>query len=174
MESWRVVWREGFAPVLPTAGLEALRDALRDDDPRLTQGSTTTPPPLMCVQDWPVEAACALGFCGTAEFGGFWTDAAGRKNDAAATVGQVEEFFAKACFQADWRLGEPAACRWFLNWFDNTPRDEMRRELLAEVELTLAGRAGAAADGAGRAGSPAGGQDAGPGDAGGQRPMRVR
>ena len=145
MESWRVVWREGFAPVLPTAGLEALRDALRDDDPRLTQGSTTTPPPLMCVQDWPVEAACALGFCGTAEFGGFWTDAAGRKNDAAATVGQVEEFFARACYQADTRLGEPAACRWFLNWFDNTPRDEMRRELLSEVLLALAGRATAGA-----------------------------
>jgi len=64
MESWRLVWRDGFVPVLSTAGLEALRDALRGDDPRLTQGSTTTPPPLMCVQDWPVEAACALGFCG--------------------------------------------------------------------------------------------------------------
>ena len=145
MESWRLVWREGFVPVLPTAGLESLRDALRGDDPRLTQGSTTTPPPLMCVQDWPVEAACALGYCGTAELGGFWTDAAGRKNDAAATVGQVEEFFAKACYQADQRLGEPAACRWFLNWFDNTPRGEMRRELLVEVELALAGRATAGA-----------------------------
>ena len=32
------------------------------------------------------------------------------------------------------RLGEPAACRWFLNWFDDTPRDQMRRELLAEVK----------------------------------------
>ena len=63
----------------------------------------------------------------------------------AATVGQVEEFFAKACYQADQRLGEPAACRWFLNWFDNTPRAEMRRELLAEVELALAVRATAGA-----------------------------
>ena len=128
MESWRQVWRDGFVPVISTAGLESLREALSSDDPRLTQGSTTTPPPLMCVQDWPVEAACALGYCG-------W------QGDDLETVGQVEEFFARACFEADQRLGEPAACRWFLNWFDDTPRDEMRRELLAEVELALAGRA---------------------------------
>src|ERR1041385_7183122 len=106
MESWRLVWRDGFVPVLSTAGLEALRDALRGDDPRLTQGSTTTPPPLMCVQDWPVEAACALGFCG-------W------QGDELESVGQVEEHFAKCCFEADQRLGEAAACRWFLNWFDD-------------------------------------------------------
>lgn len=142
MESWRLAWRNGFAKVLPTAGLEALAKALRDDDPRLTQGSTTTPPPLMMVQDWPVEAACALGFCGTVELGGFADEQpTGRQtNPGAATVGAVEEFFAKACFQADQELGEPAACRWFLQWFDDTPRDEMRRELLAEVELTLVTR----------------------------------
>lgn len=127
MESWRMVWRDGFAPVLSTGGLTALRDALRGDDHRLTQGSTTTPPPLMCVQDWPVEGACALGYCG-------W------HGDGLQSVGEVEEFFAKCCFEADQRLGEPAACRWFLNWFDDTPRDDMRRELLAEVELALAER----------------------------------
>lgn len=127
MESWRMVWREGFLPTLSTTGLLALRDALRSDDPRLTQGSTTTPPPLMCVQDWPVEGCCALGFCG-------W------QGTGLETVGEVEEFFAKVCFEADQRLGEPAACRWFLNWFDDTPRFEMRRDLLAEVELALAER----------------------------------
>ncbi len=127
MESWRIVWRDGFVPVLSTVGLMSLRDALRSDDPRLVQGATTTPPPLMCVQDWPVEACCALGFCG-------W------QGDALNTVGEVEEHFAKCCFEADQRLGEPAACRWFLNWFDDTPRNEMRRELLAEVELALAER----------------------------------
>lgn len=127
MESWRIVWRNGFVPVLSTLGLFALRDALRTDDPRLVQGATTAPPPLLCVQDWPVEAACALGVCG-------WL------GDLLDTVGQVEEHFAKCCFEADQRLGEPAACRWFLNWFDDTPRDDMRRDLLAEVELALADR----------------------------------
>jgi hypothetical protein len=81
----------------------------------------------MCVQDWPVEAACALGFCG-------W------QGEELETVGQVEEFFARLCFEADQRLGEPAACRWFLNWFDDTPRADMRRELLGEVERALAER----------------------------------
>jgi hypothetical protein len=132
MESWRQVWRDGFAPVLPEAGLEALQDALHADDSRLIQGSTTTPPPLMCVRDWPVEAACALGFCG-------W------QGDGLEEVGEVEEFFARVCFEADQRLGEPAACRWFLNWFDDTPREVVRRELLAEVKLALS-RRGVAAD----------------------------
>ena len=127
MESWRKVWREGFSPLLTTTGLMALRDALRNDDPRLVQGATTTPPPLLCVQEWPVEACCALGYCG-------W------QGGRLETVGEVEEYFAKCCFEADEVLGEPAACRWFLNWFDDTPRADMRRELLAEVELALAER----------------------------------
>ena len=127
MDRWRNVWRNGFVPTLPTTGLLALREALQSDDPRLTQGSTTTPPPLMCVQDWDVEAACALGFCG-------W------QGDGLGTVGEVEEFFSRVCFEADQRLGEPAACRWFLNWFDDTPRDAMREELIAEVEWALAAR----------------------------------
>ncbi len=127
MENWRNVWRNGFVPVLSTSGLITLREALRNDDLRLVQGATTSPPPLMCVQDWPVEASCALGYCG-------WL------GDGLDTVGEVEEYFAKCCFEADERLGEPAACRWFLNWFDDTPREAMRREMLAEVELALAER----------------------------------
>ena len=127
METWRFVWREGFAPVLSTAGLRSLRAALVTDDPRLSQGATTTPPPLACVQDWPCEGCCGLGWCG-------W------QGEGLETVGEVEEYFARLCYEADCRLGEPAACRWFLNWFDDTPRDEMRRELLAELDLVLADR----------------------------------
>ena len=127
MESWRKVWREGFAPVLSTAGLQALRKALTADDTRLIQGSTSSPPPLMCVQDWPVEAACALGFCA-------W------QGEGLETVAEVEEFFARTCYEADQRLGEPAACRYFLNWFDDTPRPQMRKLLLEEVNRTLAER----------------------------------
>jgi hypothetical protein len=125
MESWRKVWREGLAPQISQAGLEALRLALIQDDPRLLQGATTSPPPLQCVQDWPVEAACGLGYCA-------W------QGDGLETVAEVEEYFARACFEADQRLGEPAGCRWFLNWFDETPREEMRRQLLTEVNRALA------------------------------------
>ena len=129
MESWREVWRKAFGRVLPLAGLRALADALRDDDPRLRQGNTTCPPPLMCVSDWPCEGACALGFTG-------WQNA----DDPLATVGEVEEHFAAMCFQADQLLGEPAGCGWFLNWFDDTPRDVMRADLLPEVERAIAER----------------------------------
>lgn len=127
MESWRKVWREGVADQISTSGLQALRRALLTDDARLLQGATTSPPPLQCVQDWPVEAACGLGYCG-------W------QGEGLETVAEVEEFFARVCFEADQRLGEPAACRWFLNWFDETPREEMRRQLLPEVNRSLAQR----------------------------------
>jgi hypothetical protein len=125
MESWCKVWRDGVSPLLSNTAIEALRRGLISDDSRLIQGATTTPPPLQCVQDWPVEAACALGYCG-------W------QGDGLETVAEVEEFFACMCFEIDQRLGEPAGCRWFLNWFDETPRDEMRRLLLAEVNRSLA------------------------------------
>ncbi len=129
MESWRLCWRNGFAHVLPTKGLQGLLAALEKDDPRLTQGSTTTPAPLMCVQDWPAEGADAIAFVGWAE------------QDMQASVGELEEFFAKACFDCDQHMsGEPAACRWFLCWFDDTPRPEMRRELIHEVRLVLMAR----------------------------------
>lgn len=129
VESWRTVWRDGFAPVLAVAGLHALFDALETDSPTLAQGCTTTPPPLNCVVYWPVEAADAIGYCG-------W------KGAGLETVGEVEEYFARCCFEADARLEEAAACRWFLNWFDDTPRDEMRRELAPEVARAILQREG--------------------------------
>jgi hypothetical protein len=127
VEGWRKAWRDGIAPQLSQAGLEALHRALETDDACLLQGATTSPPPLQCVQERPVEAACVLGYCG-------W------KGEGLISVAEVEEFFAHACFGADQRLGEPAACRWFLNWFDDTPREDMRRQLLFEVKRTLAQR----------------------------------
>ncbi len=120
----RKVWRKGVAPFLSTPGLEALAHALETDDARLLQGATTSPPPLACVADFPVEAACLIGFCG-------WQD------DGLKTVAEVEEFFAKACFDVDTAIDEPAGCRHLLNWFDETPRDEMRADLLPEVRRTL-------------------------------------
>lgn len=124
MHTWQEVWRNGLAPSLSMNGLTSLRVALIADDQRLTQQATTVPPPLMCVQDWPVEAACAIGYCG-------W------QGEQLQTVGDVGDFFARCCYEADRLLGEPAACRLFINWFDETPRGEMRCELLAEVERTI-------------------------------------
>lgn len=124
MESWRYVWRNATSKVMSKRALEALRDGLKANDPRLIQGATTCPPPLMCVQDWPCEGACPLGYSG-------W------QGEDKNKVGDVEEYFAKMCFDSDEILGYPAACRFLLNWFDDTPRDEMIRELLPEVEIAL-------------------------------------
>lgn len=143
LQSWRRVWREGFAPIMSTEELVALRDACRGDDQRLVQGSTTTPPPLMCVQDWPCEAGCALCYPFAMTHGGFSLAEDGKtrvENPGACTVGRAEERFAQLCFDADQRMGEPAACRFFLNWFDDHSREEVRRELLAECELELESR----------------------------------
>lgn len=124
MESWRHAWRKGFAPLLDVMALRALKRGLEVDDERLCQGATTVPPPLNCTQEWACEAACAIGYCG-------WQ---GCELD---TIGEVEEFFARMCFSADQLLGEPAGGKHFLNWYDETPREEMRRLLLEEVNLAL-------------------------------------
>lgn len=124
---WRQVWREAVAPLMPTEGLHALKEALESNDSTLLQGATTSPPPLSCCQEWPVEAACPIGYCGWRGLG-------------LETVAEVEEFFARTCFEADYTMGEPAGVRFFLNWADETPREEMRKQLLDEVVRELWGR----------------------------------
>jgi hypothetical protein len=85
MEAWRVVFRNGFAPGFSTEGLTALKGALERDDPKLTQGSTTTPPPLMCGPGLARRGACPVSY----------THWMGGNNPDARTVGEVEEAFAR-------------------------------------------------------------------------------
>lgn len=128
MEKWRKVWRDGIVPHLTTKGLVALERGLNENDARLIQGATTSPPPSFhCVKDRPVEACCVIGYC-------TW------QGDGMQTAGEVEESFASICFEADQELGKPAECRYFLNWYDEVSRGEMLRELLAEVKMELAFR----------------------------------
>ena len=124
MEKWRRVRREGLAPHISRAGLLALRSALVRDDPRLLQGRVSIPPPLDAVRACALEGACALAYCG-------W------QGEGLASVGRVLDFYHRLCELADAEFNEPAACRYFLNWFDDTPRAAMRRELLAEVHRAL-------------------------------------
>ena len=126
MEIWRMAWRKGVAPLLSRDELSCLAAALSADDPRLIQGATTHPLPLDAC-DRPrraVEAACPLGYCG-------W------QTGDLLCVSEVEEYFAAICYEIDLRLGERGGCRWFLNFVDETPRPQMLRELLREVELAL-------------------------------------
>jgi len=121
--TWREVWRLGIAPQLSTAALEAIRTGLLADDARLIQGQTAQTG--QCPQD--VVAGC--GIC----YGGW-------QGDGLDTWDALEVFFAKVCFETDFAIGYPCACSRFLNWHDETPRDQMRAGLLPEVERALAGR----------------------------------
>jgi hypothetical protein len=127
MYAWQKSWREGIAPQLWTAGLRALQRALKTDDPALRQGVTVDPSEMPETEGKPVSAACAIGFAG-------W------KGDGLQTVTEVEEFFARTVWQATQATGDPLAAKWFVNWHDETPREEMRRELLTEVNRELAER----------------------------------
>jgi hypothetical protein len=104
VDAWQKVWRDGLALQFTTRGLEGLAAALERDDARLITGATTYPPPLQCVADWAVERCCPVCYA--------LLD--GRPPDAVR-VGELEEWFAEACWAADQRLGEPAGCRHFLN-----------------------------------------------------------
>lgn len=127
---WQRAFRDGFAPLLGVGPLEALADALARDSAELMQHGTTTPPPYPGVQDWPCEAACPVGYLG-------W------KGEGLQTVGEVAEYFARLCGEADDLLGDPAGCRHLPAWWDETPRAEARPALLAEVRRELGRRAAA-------------------------------
>jgi hypothetical protein len=124
MNSWQRSWRMGLAPLLTPAGLAALRAALETDDPRLVQGTTTEPLPIALFADAAVEGACAVGFS-------LW------QGQSLVHVGALHQAFRRLCASADDLLDEPLGTIAFLNWFDETPRAEMRRALLAEVDCLL-------------------------------------
>lgn len=124
---WQHVWRKGFAPLLSTKGLTALAEALERDDPRLIQGETAEP--CESLEDF-ATGACAVGFCG-------W------QGEGLKTAHDVLGYFNDILDQAIKRLSQPEAwdaCWKFLDWFDETPRDEMRALLLAEVRSELVRR----------------------------------
>jgi len=120
VDSWRKVWREGFYPLLSNEAIQAIFEGLLADDKALIQGATTQPPPLQAVQDWPCEGADIIGYGG-------W------KGEGLETVGEVEEYFARLSFECDNRIGEPAGCRWFLNWWDESTRSEVVFKMIWEI-----------------------------------------
>jgi hypothetical protein len=82
---------------------------------------------MECVLDWPAVGRCPICWLACRQSG-------------AERVGEAEERFAVACFRADELLGQPAGCRYFLNWVDDSPREEMRRGLIEEIDRVLAER----------------------------------
>lgn len=126
MEPWRKVWREGIAPQLTDAELSLLRDAIESNDRRLTQQQTTKPLPLEVNADSDCEGADILGY-------------AAMVSSNKPTVRAVESSWMRLCERADDLLGNEDSLRDFIRWYDDVPREEMRRELLREVsnELTI-------------------------------------
>lgn len=121
MESWRICLRDGFLPQFSLARLQILAVALATDDPTLIQGSTVQPELRDNIDP---EAACFIGY-------GCW------KDQPNPTTKTVNDEFGEMCFEADKRLGAPAACRYFLNWFDENPRDEVFPQVLEEVNRAI-------------------------------------
>lgn len=119
--SWRRVWREGIAPLLIDDELETLALGLEVDTPMLIQGACALPRPMSDVNESTIIGVDALCY-------GAW------QTGRLATNLDADDYFARTCHAIDELLGEPAGCRWFLNWYDETPRDEMRVALLAEVQ----------------------------------------
>lgn len=100
-----------------------MKKAVEINDYRLGQGFTTSPPPLAVTSDWECKQACLVAFP-------FW-------EDGLETVGEVEEAFARACYEIDQKMGIPVAVRELLNWYDDGVREEVFSELLREVDLEL-------------------------------------
>lgn len=123
----RDAFRVGIAPQFTTETIVALRDALANDDERLIQHTTTEPPPLLCVADWPIRCGCGVAFC-------CWV------GEMLIKVAEVHESFGRVIVESDRLLGGVAKTSAFLHFWDDTPRDQMRAELLTEVELILSER----------------------------------
>jgi len=146
-EPWRKTFRRGILPALwEMAGgrlgyVKALRAVehylLGDDDGTLCQGNTTEAlGDSFSVRDYPgrgdrpCDGACFVGYL-------VWKGGLVKTKAERATINEVEEGFAQMCFLTDKHMGEPAACRWFLNWFDETPMSSVRQPLLREVMRAL-------------------------------------
>jgi hypothetical protein len=129
LAAWQVAFRNGFAPLLSTAGLEALRSALLRDDQAVVQGETAVFPDGADPDRSPPTATCPLGYAG-------W------KGELLDTVAAVEAWWVGLYDAADARLVDGPAGVWeFLDFVDESPRPVVRRGLMLEVGRELARRA---------------------------------
>lgn len=124
MEPWRLIFRKGFAPLLSNDSLVALQNGLKHDDPALVQGCVVFPRPMPGFWDLPAAAVGLLGYMG-------------REGEGLFSVFEVSEFHERLMQAAAQKLGQMDAAILFLSWFDKTPRDLMRKNLLQETHLEL-------------------------------------
>jgi hypothetical protein len=126
---WQVAFRDGFAPLLSTAGLEALRSALLHDSPAMVQGETAAFPDGTDPDRSPPTACCPLAYAG-------W------RGEHLPTVASVEAWWLRVYDAAEVRLLDGRADGWeLLDFIDDSPRPVVRRGLMREVGRELARRA---------------------------------
>jgi hypothetical protein len=125
MEAWRRAWRDGFSPLLSAAAKECLLIGLDADDPCIVQGKTCEPPEHFANSRERIAMADALSFAG-------W-----QAGEHDGTVGGCQAYFDRLSVEAAERLGKVSDAVAFLNWYDSTPRAEMRRELADELRGEL-------------------------------------
>lgn len=121
---WKDVFRRGLAPQLTSDELETLLTALVNNDPDLIQGKTVEPCGAGVKGDEKPKAGCMIGYI-------IW------KCRGANEVRDVQNEFACICCGIDVRLAVLSVNRYLLNFFDETPRDKMRPQLIEEIELEL-------------------------------------
>lgn len=134
-EKWRRVWR-ALAPTLLDEALTALQEVLETDSPRLLQGQTCRGEPLpdgggAFRPDVEVTWGCPLALCAVAE---------GRASGRRVTVAEVQDWIAHVARDVERVINEDFVIRRLLVWIDETPRAQMRAELLEEVLRELARR----------------------------------
>lgn len=158
MDGFTPLWRRGFdllVPLLPRAGLERLAVALRDDDPRLVQKVTADfrlkPGRLTRLRDadgreLPTAERVRLGdveLCGCFVAFPFLAEAS-QLHPGDQLAGLVVRFERVINSVEDDDAGRSLGYQHaqnFLDWFDDTPRAQMRAELLPALEEFLASTA---------------------------------
>lgn len=124
LQPWQTAWRYGWAPLLPLAGLQALRGAILKNSPQIIQRSTTIPGPYEFSH--PPTHACATAFC-------LWKD---RPTRSCKQIFLDFEVLRRNVSITLEPLGYSAED--FLDWFDTAPRGTMRTDLLPEIDWAIA------------------------------------
>lgn len=118
--TWRDVW-SAACTYFTTKGLEALKASLEGGGKDIVQQLTVLPSSYRLFGKLLPEKACPIAYCG-------WQGGIGIE-----VVDELEMFFAQICFDLETVFNEPCVIRYFLKWFDNAPREEAIKLLLAEV-----------------------------------------
>lgn len=131
IESWRRVWRDGFVPSFvdvlgkerAALGVQLLHRALKGRDPAVRQGVTTFPGGSADLEGCSPEVYVA--WVSTVSSSPKWSCQAG------------DAMFGALCVSCDGRVGMERACRFFMNWWDETPAHVAYPALAAECLATL-------------------------------------